>query len=742
MTAQARTAIAALLDGYDESELLNEMVRHERGTLNRQRPTLANELRDARDKGNLHGPLILALEHVVPHSAQTLLHHYRHLKAHSHSKSYIRLVNLINDSLRACPRCEWTPDRELVAERFRASVELNYALHASAPRSKPEEWAPTGIAGRRLTVTTGVSGLALDRALAKLANNNPPRAIVDVDAHFVCLTDYFLGRLGLYEKWKHQPPLQRAFRLNAQILQDCWRLAFRSAVRGAPVGIPEVDTQLGTLPTLVKSIRASDVILSTRATWYDRLSHGFLVAADVREFAALMHLDCAKRLVVFTDDLTDVCARLIGLGMYRHLVRDPTARVTDDLLKILEWRRSEVLVSETIAQALDTDMIIAPMKLPVVTVDRLLDGRREDVVYLSYSATHPYRDTTTNPVEQEEWPQYVIDVSRAITATTDLAVIDATAVDEYRVETAREALRSRWPVRSGDENLLAADLSQEERSYAERPFARRKDRAADRATLRRQLYDLVQARGRALARQAGALVLLRPFASAGTLATGMDIVSDQNRRLVQYVEELPSGLGGTPLMHAPAVVFHTREDEWQRRCALVTAHCLDVLDQYANVFPALSDPQRLAFAEQMARHANEFDAWSAAPTHELGAQVQRIYRTVARSNGRTVGLGDRLGEFDAAIAAQFSASLLVTEHEPRSASDDDEPGVPAFRRAVFVIADTWQRVEPKTLAAALGEAVARARARELGMCVLRRTTMEWHPRADNSTIDWSLISRT
>lgn len=271
------------------------------------------------------------------------------------------------------------------------------------------------------------------------------------------------------------------FSIISQVPQDearkLWRGAFKAAVEEATRDGPDLAILLACL------------------TYYRDETYEFYCPVDLKFVADLVVSKKMPKLggiLTLIDDIYDVYYRLSLDGhvfSIRRLVethlpkdlpseaaryREAMGLVVQSLIRVLEWRESEIQSAYALAAALGTTAFTLAVKHPIETGARLLLGDagtqfglgRTFPVYVS----HPISVPRQQEAQVGHWPSFVAELQEFVQLVSEgapdgfsVVPIMPTAIDEFRLLSDGKALlpklASRWPIPGKTEELLycAAD---------------------------------------------------------------------------------------------------------------------------------------------------------------------------------------------------------------------------------------------------------------------------------------------
>jgi len=424
-------------------------------------------------------------------------------------------------------------------------------------------------ASGRLIYVTGPSRTGVRTALRKYVRyleerdvRNPglPR-IVELERHLEDIASdavqHVLGR--------RQPTLFRIMQLPKALLNELWLEAFELCLEEA------------------KKARAEghDVLLTFHAVWYHHQNREYVSAVN---FARLQKRDAKADLVLtLIDDIYDVRARLSEQhGLFEHALNESLSELEDMVLKlllVLDWRTTEVLISEKIASLCTpcNGHFVLAVKHPLATLHALLQAAPPPTVYLAHPISEPKMMQRLG-VEREAQRamQDIQDMAAKLRESTVL--FEPTAIDEARLvfevvsadkKLVVPLLGRRWPLAVDEQYLLfVPPSSRTEGEFGTQWVAKSKEvvdaqannhpipyRQELRSTsgLLRILQDTIvrhiNQRDHKLIDQADHLVVWRPY-FRGKLATGVQEELQYHDRLFRSGKR-----------NNAAIVFHPAEDE-------------------------------------------------------------------------------------------------------------------------------------------------------------------------------------
>lgn len=283
-----------------------------------------------------------------------------------------------------------------------------------------------------------------------------------------------------------------------------------------------------------------------------------------------------KRVIVLIDDIYDMYARLQNAdGLYQRAraIEDykqhawklatglkPPPNFTSDeinsvvldmdvknLLRLVTWRRSEMIAAEGIAKAFDVPLTVMSVKHEFDSLLALCRWPDIKTAYISHKITEPRVDNMISEGrnDHERWGSFVFDVNRVSgalrrTFSSDGSVphrdsigvvgIQPTAIDELRfhrrpsnehLEQYSAKLGDRWPIPHG---AIYENPSPEAPNYSSMLSNGRELSARDRGVvglLQASIYDEIAFRDHLLVSCNQALVVFRPTALGARVSGGV-----------------------------------------------------------------------------------------------------------------------------------------------------------------------------------------------------------------------------
>lgn len=283
---------------------------------------------------------------------------------------------------------------------------------------------------RGLFIVTGIAGTGVGESLQKTQREACHLRVISLEKQYLC---------PLAEQYLRRPP----FQLDAHIMnvlalpQPVLRTLWRDAIRQAAADISALDP-------------AATPILTFHACYYHLQTTEYVSIMDVNVMrSAFQEFSLEPRAVItFVDDVFD-CQQRLCSATPRPLL-DPPSTLLDSilqLLRILDWRHQETLVSRLIATHLgdDTASIVFAVKHPLRTFLSVLQTGR-DSLYFSHAITEPRRLHGGGQVGAVR--AFLSEYSTAIRELEQhYTVYEPTAIDEYRFKGPPESprLTARWP---------------------------------------------------------------------------------------------------------------------------------------------------------------------------------------------------------------------------------------------------------------------------------------------------------
>jgi hypothetical protein len=288
----------------------------------------------------------------------------------------------------------------------------------------------------RLHIVTGMPGTGVADALQGLSQyaaevrQGSVVKVVSVDRILGQLAKPSLQTLGLSPAGRLSP-----FLLPQQHLRSLWEAAVRNAVN-------EANEHLA---------QDSDVILTLHLCYYHHKYRQFVVIANFELLRRLVG-GRAQRVITLVDDVYDVQVELSRSGQVftrPRVAEDPYVSG----LRVLAWRANEILVSASVAAALDTTHFVFAVKHPIATLYDLLYSSKR-TAYLSHPISEVRRLMAGSQAgEGHALLQSIQDLTRELSQSH--VVFEPTAIDEYRFKKAADGapdcsgfcgnLSPRWP---------------------------------------------------------------------------------------------------------------------------------------------------------------------------------------------------------------------------------------------------------------------------------------------------------
>lgn len=206
-----------------------------------------------------------------------------------------------------------------------------------------------------------------------------------------------------------------------------------------------------------------DVIMTFHAIWYHHRNREYFSAVN---FERLGREDAASEAVVtLIDDIFDVLVRLSVEGGVFAPLHFPSLLVdrTEKLLRILDWRAHEQLLSEKIAEVTsDGSHFLLAVKHPFQTLRQLLAEPSSTRIYLSHPISLPRAMLSSVDGEVEAKTEIAAIQGMAAQLRDCAIVFEPTAIDEYRFKSFKgntlPLLESRWPKAASDDALLCSPV--------------------------------------------------------------------------------------------------------------------------------------------------------------------------------------------------------------------------------------------------------------------------------------------
>lgn len=382
-------------------------------------------------------------------------------------------------------------------------------------------------------------------AIQKVA---PGAAVVDVDAELEQLarTQEFLDRVQWRADRGAAPTtLSVATYLTPWEVKELWRDAATNAI-----------LKLSRAEASVRFL----VLHSTRYSLSFKATHCPVDSGVIARESTRYRLR-PRRLILITDDVFDIYARLIRPGglialdrderLHQGLVRmasalnceirdlprsvyrrEELAWQTQALLWLLRWRELEAVAGEQLATSLGVEHLVWAVKQSALAVIGWASGRLAKSVYLS----HPISRVREEAEESGSWPPLANEVNslQELLASEGLALVMPSAIDEHRfrrvsVDRSREvliaALGPRWPLPSGDTLYDRPDGGPEHTSVFSSPGKGRaavmQEVDAVLSPLDREMTAQIASRDHFFVGATDAILVYRPLSGMGFVSKGV-----------------------------------------------------------------------------------------------------------------------------------------------------------------------------------------------------------------------------
>lgn len=288
-----------------------------------------------------------------------------------------------------------------------------------------------------LTVVTGIPGTRIRRSLAKLAEHSSSVGGRDLQV--------FSVEEALQEKAR--PLVKEHFPVPAATVVQTFLLP-RAELRRV-----WLEAWSDVLQDVDAALEVSDVVLTLHLAYFHQLTREYFVAADMPTLIAEMTRR-ASRIVTLVDDIYDCHQALVAGGSASGMLTPPRTmeRALLDLLRVLDWRSIEVMLSESLSASISKPHFVMAVKHPIETVfDLLFSDKRP--IYFSHPISEPRRLHAAGQVgEAAAFVQRMTQIVSRLQA--DSVVIEPTAIDELRFDADTGRLLARWPFAEDGRTLL------------------------------------------------------------------------------------------------------------------------------------------------------------------------------------------------------------------------------------------------------------------------------------------------
>jgi hypothetical protein len=390
--------------------------------------------------------------------------------------------------------------------------------------------------------------------------------------------------------------LYDVLRLPKPVLANHWREAFRGCVETAEQA----------------SAEGRDVFMTFHASWYHLGNKEYISAIDFRSLSE--RRTTPNILITLIDDIYDVRSRLSAPGGVLAPRFARSSELVDSVLKlllILDWRASEIMLSERAADTMDARHFLLAVKHPLRTLNALLyDGDRRRTAYLSHHISELRRMQYKSVDEKRIATEMIRRIQALARELRDSATLfEPTTIDEARFdykffladgELIIPRLGERWPPAS-DESELAwvapldsvPEFGREWKTKSEELTARSPTQpltVAERAELGvasalvQALVDKVisqiNSRDHFLVEHSDGIVVYRPYL-LGHEAGGVKEELQHHHRLVR-----------AGISRATAVILHPAEDE-ALRPRRMAQRCCEGWRETGEISGSASDIARL-----------------------------------------------------------------------------------------------------------------------------------------------------
>jgi len=203
-----------------------------------------------------------------------------------------------------------------------------------------------------------------------------------------------------------------------------------------------------------------DALITFHAVWYHHQNREYMSAVDLDLLS--QEMSQATAVITFIDDIFDVLAELSkdgGVFAVPHYPNSTLIDITEKLLRILDWRAHEQLISEKISEvACKNQQFVLAVKHPLTTFHKLLRDPGGIKIYLSHPISTPRAMLRTNQVA--EGRAEIAAIQRMAFRLRECAILfEPTTIDELRFEylpgqQPLPVLGERWPLPGPEPQLL------------------------------------------------------------------------------------------------------------------------------------------------------------------------------------------------------------------------------------------------------------------------------------------------
>ncbi len=398
------------------------------------------------------------------------------------------------------------------------------------------------------SIITAAPGIGRDAIAAAIRGVDSKAAVVDVDTELEQLarTQEFLDRVQWRTDRGAAPStLSIATYLTPWEVKELWRDAAKNAI----LKLSRVEASARFL--VLHSTRYSISFKATHCPVDSRVISGESERYRLRP----------RRLVLITDDVFDIYARLSRPGglmaldrderlqqslvraasalkrevrsLPRHVrSREELAWQTHALLWLLRWRELETVASEQLATSLGIDHLVWAVKQSALAVVGWASGQLSKSVYLS----HPISRVREEAEESGSWPPLASEVNslQELLASEEIALVMPSAIDEHRfrrasAEGSREiltaALASRWPLPTGETLYAQPDGGPEHAALLSTPGRAKagvmREVDAVLAPLDREMIAQIASRDHFFVGATNAMFVYRPLSGMGFVSKGV-----------------------------------------------------------------------------------------------------------------------------------------------------------------------------------------------------------------------------
>lgn len=426
----------------------------------------------------------------------------------------------------------------------------------------------------RLTFVTGIPGTGVQSALTKYLgwcsrNSTPAPVVISLE------NDYLIQAASTHlGKPVEDLDIIDVLRLPKPLLEQMWCDSFAKANQ-------EI--------TPIRD-RGDNVILTFHAAWYHLANREYLSGIDYSLIS--QQIEQPSNVVTLMDDIYDVKSRLSrprGLFAAKAVPQSEFLDAMIKLLRVLEWRNFETVLSRKVAQVFEVEHYILAIKHPIATFNELISESNKKLVYLAHPISQVRRLSRMGgefSVTAETIMHRVKDLATQL--RSDFIVLEPTCVDELRFydhlfgedHLVMPTLAQRWPLPSEDSN----DILFTEPTNVSEPFGpwweakssellalgwenlkeedirRLHEVAPSLLTLQEDIRMQIKARDFTLVSQSNGLAVYRPLCE-GHESGGVREEIDYHSNLVE---------SGLP--RATTVILHTDYDEQALRLERLQAH--------------------------------------------------------------------------------------------------------------------------------------------------------------------------